>query len=189
MVELTTTISGNSLGHSWIVGSSTNGIVGANINTEDGEQQVVGGAGRGQALMRIVNPKNTYREYFRDTDFKDASAVNTAHWDTTNYRLAMTDSDDKRRTYNTVATSGIIFLNDQTMQSATFNADETKYGNDLVKYYLSADNGVTWEEVTRGVPHQFSTTGTKLKYRVLFIGNGANETFLENLKISYEVAE
>ena len=189
MIELTTTISGNTLGHSWIVGSTTNGIVGTNLNTEDGQQQVVGSAGRGQAISRVVNPKNIYREFFRDTDFQDSTSPNTADWDTTNFRLAMHFSTMKNRAYNTVATSETIFLNDQTVQGARFDADETKFGNDIIKYYLSANNGVTWEEVVKGVLHQFATTGTNLKYRIVFIGNGASETFIENIKIAYEVAE
>jgi len=52
------------IGHSWIVGSSTNGIVGTNTDTADGQQQVVGGAGRVVTHLFITNGNNTYRKRF-----------------------------------------------------------------------------------------------------------------------------
>lgn len=183
--ENSTVITGDSIGHSWICGSPSNGIVGTNLNTEDGEQQVVGGAGRATTQIRVVNPNNTFREHFRDTTFKDGTI--TADWNTTLYRLAMTTATSKRRAYVTMAISKRIWFDAKICTRAVFNADETKWGNDDIKYYLSADDGNegSWEEVQLGVEHIFTTQGNKLKFRVVFTGNGANDTFLENIRISY----
>src|SRR3990167_8453574 len=85
-------VSTSTLGHSWIVGSTTNGIVGTNTATEDGQQQVVGSAGRVTTIQRIVNTNNTFREHFRDTTFQTYPL--TANWDTTNFRLSMHTSNN-----------------------------------------------------------------------------------------------
>lgn len=69
--EKTTKVSQETIGHSWIVGSSTNGIVGANTNTQDGEQQVVGGAGRTATLLEVQNPNDRFIETFRFDTFID----------------------------------------------------------------------------------------------------------------------
>jgi len=185
MVELSAVISGSGIGHSTICGSSTNGIVGVNTNTEDGLQQVVGGAGRGQAVQRVVNPNNTFREFFRDTDFKDTDEVATADWNITLFRIAMTTSTDKQIAYNTVVTSKSIFFNAQTVFKVTVTAKETKFGNDLIKYYVRADNDSDWEEVTKGIEYTFKKPGVDLRFKVILIGNGANDTYLEELNISY----
>ena len=187
IIETPLVASTKTLGHAWIVGSSSNGLVGANLGTEAGEQQVGGGAGRVETIVRVVCPNNTYREYFRDTDFKDTSQPNTADWDTTNYRLAMSSSTNKNRAYNTVATSKSIFLNSQTIFKATVSATETKFDKDIIKYFLSADSGSNWEECTLNEEHSFSVTGNDLRFRVVFFGNGGSLTYLENIKISYVV--
>jgi len=183
--ENTTRIQGETLGHSFVLGSTGNGKLGTNIDTQDGQQQVLGSAGRVAGVIRVVNPNNTFREHFRDATFHDTNEPATAYWDTTNFKLAMTDSDDQKRAYNTIATSTAIFVNNKVVTRATFNADETKYENDIIKYYLSADNGVNWEEVTLGVEHTFTNNGTTLKFRVVFIGNGSSSTWIENIRINY----
>ncbi len=184
--ENSTTISGESLGNSWIVGSPTNGIVGTNLSTEGGGQQVVGSSGRALAIIRVVNPNNIFREHFRDTDFKDSPT--TADWDTTNFRIAMTTATSKKRAYTpTVATFKSIFLNQETITKVTIDTDETKWGNDVIKYYFSSDGGRegSWEEVTMGIEHTFKVQGADLRLRIVFSGNGANQTYLENIRISY----
>ncbi len=185
MEENSTIITGDSIGHSWIVGSPSNGIVGANLNTEDGEQQVVGAAGRVTTQIRVINPNNTFREHFRDTTFKDGTI--TADWNTTLYRLAMTTATSKKRAYVTQAVSNRIWFDAKICTRAVFNADETLWGNDNITYYLSADDGNegSWEEVQLGVEHIFATQGNKLKFRVVFSGEGVAQTYIENIRISY----
>ena len=185
--EQSTTISTKTLGHAWIVGTTTNGIVGVNTGTEDGLQQVVGGAGRVETIIRVVNPNNVFNEHFRSTDFKDSVQPNTADWDTTNFRISMSSSTNRNRAYNTVATSKSIFLNSQTVLKAIVNSDETIFDNDVIKYFLSADGGNNWEEFIKNTERAFTNSGNDLRFRVVFFGNGANTTYLENLRVGYSV--
>lgn len=185
IIELSAVISGQSLGESWIVGSATNGIVGTNTDTESGLQQVVGGSGRGQAVVRIVNPNNTYREFFGDTDFQDSSERNTADWDTTNLRLAMYSSNSHQQVYNTVATFDTIFMNSETVTKVTVDAIETKWGNDEVRYFVRTSKNVDWEEATKGLELILNNPGTILKVMVIFVGQGGSDTYIEELKVNY----
>ncbi|KKM91341.1 hypothetical protein LCGC14_1229520 [marine sediment metagenome] len=184
--ENSTRVMTNTLGEAWIVGSSTNGLVGANTATQSGSQQVVGGSGRsGEVVIRVVNPNNIFREHFRDIVFKDTDAPNKADWNTTLFRLVMTTKTSKKKAYSTITTSKTIFTDGKTVSKATFNCNETKWGNDVINYHLSTDGGSNWEEVTLGIEHIFTVTGTDLRFRVMFIGNGANETYLEDINIRY----
>lgn len=184
--EQSTKISTKTLGNAWIVGSSTNGLVGTNTGTVGGGQQVVGGSGRVTTLQRVVNPLNTFREHFRDTIFKDDGAVNTADWDTTNYRIAMSSDTQHIVVYNTIATSSEIFYNQETIIRAKLDCTETKWdGGDQILYYLSADGGGTWEEVTRGKEHSFAVTGQDLRFKIVFVGLGGSLTYIEDLQIAY----
>lgn len=180
----------STLGNAWIVGTSTNGIVGVNTGTQGGGQQVVGGDGRVSTIIRVVNPNNTFREHYRDTTFKDTTAgvPNTAVWDTTNFRLAMHSSSDHNRPYSTIATFKSIFLNSQTIISATVNATETRYqSKEKIGYLLSADGGSNWQDATPNVELFFTTTGTELKLKIIFIGQGGASTYIEDLQVSYVV--
>lgn len=175
----------SSLGNSWIVGTSTNGIVGANTGTQGGGQQVVGGDSRVLVLQRVVNVDNTYREHFRHTHFKD-SGNTTADWDTTNYRISMSADGNHARLYNTHATSVEIAYNDGTIASATFTATEHKWNSqDIIKYYLSANGGVDWEEFTLDVKKSFNKQGIDLRFKIIFAGNGGSESYVSDIKVVY----
>ena len=181
-----TKVSKKTLGHSWIVGSTTNGLVGTNTSTEDGQQQVVGGHNRVETLHRIVNPNNTFHEHFRDTEYQDTPT--TANWDLVAGRLSMHTSNNHGTVYNTLATTKEIFLNVQTVLKATVTAVETKWNpNDKIGYFLSANGGGDWEECTRNVEHTFIATGQDLRAKIVFMGSGGNETYIEDLKISYKL--
>ena len=178
-------INKKSLGNSWIVGSATNGLVGTNTATEGGGQQVVGASGRVDVLQRVVNPNKIYREHLRDTFYRDDSAGNTADWDTTNFRIAMSDSSNHATVYNTIATSGSVAYADGTITKATFSVDETKWNpNDQIILRACAD-GSSWEDVTNGTEHSFEVTGTDGRWMIIFIGNGGNLTWVEEPRISY----
>lgn len=69
----------STIGHSWIVGSSTNSIVGTNTGTEDGEQQVVGSAGRVDTTSSISNTNKRYYEPFILTTYEDTTNT-SATW-------------------------------------------------------------------------------------------------------------
>ena len=172
------------LGNSWIVGSSTNGIVGTNTATMGGGQQVVGEDGRVTTLQRVVNPNKRYNEHFRDEDFK--STPFTADWNTTSYRLACNTATSHAAAYNTVATSGRIAYNDGEVARAVITSDETKYGGDIIKYFLTNDGGTTWKEFTKGVEGIFTGLGNEdLRFRIVFLGNGGASTYVENVRVSY----
>lgn len=182
-----TRISSDTLGHSWIVGSTTNGLVGVNTGTVDGQQQTVGGGGRVITVLRVVNPNDTFRERFGNILFKDTSEPNTSNWDIVTQRLTMHTSDNHGVPYNTIATTTTLFTNLITIVKATVHATETRWNpNDLIKYFLSADGGNNWEEVTIDVEHNFSTTGQDLRLKVIFFGNGGNDTYIENLQVNYK---
>lgn len=184
--ENSTVFRRDTFGNSWIVGSSTNGLVGTNTGTQGGGQQVVGSSARVVTKLAVVNPNNTYREHFRDTNFKDTGAKNTADWNTTLFRIAMSTSSNHATVYNTIAHSHSIALNDGTITSVKLTAIERRWNPlDVIKYFLTADGGSTWEEVTNGTSYSFIHTGVDLKFRIIFLGNGAKDTYIEELKITY----
>lgn len=177
-------ISTQEIGHSFILGHSINGVLGV-ANGTDGQQIILGDGGKGASVVvYVVNPNNTFNEHFSSTTF--STSPTTANWDTTNLRLAMHTSNIHTTIYNTVATLSSIFLNNQTVLSATVNATETKFiTTDLIKYYLSADGGANWEEASIGVGHAFTATGQDLRVRIVFIGQGGCDTYIEDLQITY----
>lgn len=123
---------------------------------------------------------STWDEDFNTADY--AATGNTADWDTTNSRLAMSSSSDHGTMYNTQGTTTAIASG--TIVSATLTADETKWdAGDQILYYLSKDGGTSWEQVENGVLTTFTPTGTSLKVRVIFIGSGGSSTYIENLSV------
>jgi hypothetical protein len=188
--ELSTIVSGNSLGHVWIAGVPgvycRNSINGTWTGTEDGEQLIIGGTGvdtgRETTVKAVFNPFNIYYETFRFEDFK--STPHTADWNTTLYRLAMTTDTDQTQIYNTVATFSEIYKGGDTIQYVKITATETKFGNDNILYYVSVDN-LNWETITLNETCYLNTQGTSLYLRIIFVGNGANQTYLEELRVNY----
>jgi len=141
------------IGESWIVGSSTNGIVGTNTGTQSGAQQVVGGSGRVQVLKRVLNPNNIFNEVFAFTTFKDTSNT-TANWDTTNQNLVFTGSQ--------TATSSQIYLDATTITQAKINVTSTT----AVTSQLSTD-GSTWQTVSNNTQTNLTSSGTALYFRII----------------------
>ncbi len=184
--ENSTIIKTNTIGHSFVLGHLTNGVLGT-ANGVDGSQLVLGDAGRsGEIVIRVVNPNNTFREHFRDIIFKDSPT--TANWDTTNFKLAMSTSSNHSIPYNSIATFKSIFLNLATISSAILTCTETKWNpNDIIKYFLSANGGSNWEEITKGIEHFFTNTGQDLRIKIIFFGNGGNDTFIEDLQVQYVI--
>lgn len=124
-------------------------------------------------------------EKFLTDDFEESPT--TADWDTTNRRLAMSSSDDQMKAYNTVATSkaySLINVGRRSFSTITLTVDETKFGSDQIIYQLSI-NGSEWETVELSEAKTLDTIENKIYWRVIFIGNGANETYIENLKMAY----
>ncbi len=124
-----------------------------------------------------------FRFDLSSTDAEDG--ISTADWDTTNERIVMDSSSNKNRAYNTLARSKQAFIGGHNIDKATFTSTETKFGNDIILYYLSADGGSNWEEVTNAVEHTFVNQGNDLRGSVAFNGNGANATYVENPTIAF----
>ena len=176
-------ITQSTIGHAWIVGSSTNGLVGTNTGTYDGQQQTVGGGGRSTATLVVYNIDNTFKERFRDATFKDSST--TAYWDTANFRLAMSSSSNHNVVYSTVGVFKSLVYNSGTFNKMTVSAVETKWGNDVIHYFVSYDGGSSWEEAVLNSEKTLSSSGTDLRLKIVFFGNGGLSTFVEDVKVVY----
>lgn len=146
------------IGNSWIVGSSTNGLVGTNTATQGGGQQVVGSDGRGAFIISsISNYLDVFRERFNFTTYIDTGNT-TATVDTTNEDVDFTTGEilTSLECYKgtTVLTKAILTVDDDT--NLTFEARL---------------DGVNWETVASGVEFTFANTGTTLEYRATASGN------------------
>ena len=171
------------IGDAWIVGSSTNGLVGPNTNTAAGTQQIVGGTNT-TTITAVMNPSKIFHEHFNFTLFKGTPF--TANWDTTYpCKLRMHTSSNHATAYNTVATSTVIAKKDGEILRAILSSTEIRWGNDVIKYYLRTNTSYAWEEVFKDTQHIFTNTGEDLYCRIIFIGNGGSETYIEDLNIDY----
>jgi hypothetical protein len=78
----------------------------------------------------------------------------------------------------------IGILHEDTIQYVKITATETKFGTDKILYYVSVDK-YNWETITLNETYYFNTQGTSLYLRIIFVGNGANQTYLEDLRVNY----
>ncbi len=85
-IERTTQLTDTNIGHSFILGSSTNGILGTNTGTQDGEQQVLGRAGDTGTIFNVSNPNNLFQEFLDFILLVDARQT-SATIDTTNQKI------------------------------------------------------------------------------------------------------
>lgn len=155
-----TKVSHSAIGASWIVGSSTNGLVGTNVTTQSAGQQVVGEADRITATFSVTNPNNTYRERFNFDTFND-SGVTTADWGSS--VLDMTAAE--------VAQSTSIAYNTGTLTSAMIIVRLSAGSVSDLAIQLSADGGSHWETFTNGVSQAFVNSGTDLRFKLTASGN------------------
>lgn len=106
--------------------------------------------------------------------------------DTTNKRIAQSSSSNKGgRQFVTTGVTKKIFCGGREYATATVTATETKFGGDLIKYFLSPDGGSNWEEATQGVAHTFINKGNDIRLRITFIGNGGSSTYVEDVQIAF----
>ncbi len=123
----------------------------------------------------------SFVEAFSNTGNKGTPT--TADWDTTNSRLAMHSSTNQLQAYNTVATSLPYFSSGNNFQTVLVTAEETIFGSDQIVYQISTD-GETWQTATLGSALTLDTPDNKFYWRVAFVGNGANATYIENLRFA-----
>jgi hypothetical protein len=160
LVDLPLVITGQTIGHSWIVGSPTNGRVGTNTSTYDGSQQVVGSAGRVPGLIAISNPNYVWRTLLTslETAYWNASGTTTCTVDTANQKLDFTAAE--------IFQSNRLSIEFLPIMSAILSVSNI-VGSSNLTYYLSADNGSNWEEVSLGVRHYFTNVGSELKIKIV----------------------
>ena len=93
----------------------------------------------------------------------------------------------------TQAQTGCIYKNAVTLLKATLNATETLFPGDVVRYYLvvvaadaSPPTSLTgWDEVSNGIEHTFTMTGEDAYLRVVFVGLGGTQSYIEDLSIQF----
>ncbi len=134
---------------------------------------------------RVGLDTNALVEIFSREDFKGSPV--TADWNTTNRRLAMSSSSNQMKAYNTVATSGaysLVNVGRRSFATITLTAEETKFGSDQIIYQVSTDN-INWQLASLTNAVTLSSIDNIVYWRVIFIGNGANATYIKNLKMAY----
>ncbi len=109
-----------------------------------------------------------------------ADSSSTVSIDKTNERMRLSSSSDKLRAYNAMFLSNKFACGKNNIASFRFDATETKFGNDVIKYFLSADGKSNWDEVQLGVTATPTNAGNKPFVRIVMIGSGGLSTFLEN---------
>lgn len=110
--------------------------------------------------------EDSYTEDFIDDDFEDTG---TASWSTTG-SVSFTSGQ--------IALSSSIDFNNSTITTATLNSTEV---SGSFTYELAAD-GSTFESVTPGTAHTFSTTGTDLRFKIT--ENAASTGEISQVKIT-----
>jgi len=130
-------------GDGFILGNSLYGILGTSLL----------GADSGSIVEeRVIPPNNTFTERFISEGMIDT----LTNCNTTGNILTFTGTG--------LISSEIIYFNNinitQAKMDIVINTDEN------IVLYLSNDDGTTWEQVTNGTAHTFTSTGKKLKYKI-----------------------
>ena len=135
------------------------------------------------------NTTNSFRldaglsEDFADFDLiSEEDSKTTAYVDTTEIR--MTSETDRLRAYNSMYLSNTKQIDKgKEIISIKIDGTETKFGNDVIKYFFSED-GKTWKETELGANIYPRISGKDVKVMIVFSGSGANGTFLTDPTIT-----
>jgi hypothetical protein len=105
----------------------------------------------------------------------------SAEWDTNAGNLKVPENLE-----NAQAVSLLVDTATDPIVRATLTPSATA-GDGAIQYFLSNDNGLSFEEVTPGVQHSFAKKDTRLKWKVVLIGGGDGlSPTIDSLSISYE---
>ena len=104
-------------------------------------------------VQRVVNPNNTFKEYFRDTTFKSAST--DATWNVTTHRLTFGSGS--------VAQSTVIAANSETYTTVLLSMSGT---TSSLTPKISFNGGNTFETISANVSYSTATSGTALAWRL-----------------------
>lgn len=156
--------------NSWIVGSSTNGIVGAWTGTVGGGQLVVGDTTNTQTLLR-VETGDTYKNFLRDTPTNmDDTSVDYGLLNGTTTTATLTTSSNRIDLDNTEVIEWRLKYNDGTVSKVTviFDTDSGRTNIDFstdVTIEVTANGGTNWTAVTNKTQAAL-TPGTDVRMRI-----------------------
>lgn len=83
------------------------------------------------------------------------------------------------------ARSLTVDIADTQINNATLIVDEYTEGTTSIDYFLSADGGTHWEEVTPGVSHTFVNPGSDLRWSATFRSTVAHTPYLYSANMVY----
>jgi hypothetical protein len=91
--------------------------------------------------------------------------------------------------YNSVClaqSTSVFTASYSIIENATIFTNDAILSSTAISYYLSADNGINWETITPGIKHDFTSTGSLLKWKaVLTTSVISNSPVIHNLSIEY----
>lgn len=161
--------------NSWIVGSSTNGIVGTWTGTVGGGQLVVGDTTNTQALLRVESG-DTYKNFLRNTPTNmDDTVVDYGLLNGTTTTGTLTTSSNRIDLDNTEVIEWRIKYNDGTVSKVTvvFDEDAGRTNIDFstdVTIEVTANGGSNWTTVTNKTQAEL-TPGTDVRMRITASAN------------------
>src|SRR3990167_10033212 len=86
-----------------------------------------------------------------------------------------------------VATSGAVDTTSDTIKHATLSITENKPTGTGITYQMSANGGTNWESVTPDVEHDFTNTGSDLRWQATLSTTDTTATpTISSLSIAYE---
>ncbi len=115
ITELSTLLRQRSIGTAFILGHSANGLLGTS--------RLGAGTYGDLSIVRVINPNKTFREYFRDSQFKDSNS--TANWDTTNFKIKFNQGQE-------AITSSIYLNNTEVTQVVLANTVQELSSNQVL---------------------------------------------------------
>lgn len=164
-----------------------------NGTLDDGSFYLDGCNGGGSLLdegeVRVVNLNNVFTEAFY-VDFYKGSAGGShggPNWNTTTKRLEMNAGTNKSLSYTTFQDFNVFHKTGNNVATIKPICTENKWGSDKVQYMFRIDGGAWEGPVDNNETLTVAATGEAVEGRVLFQGNGANETYVDEFQI--EVTE
>ena len=133
-----------------------------------------------------VNYGSTYAILF-DNTVRDSAGGGDCFSATQTTKISYVNSSKWKRTNGTVISSS-VFDSSGNIADATLSGWGYTHPTESVIPYLSADNGVNWEQVTWYAKHVFSNPGKHIKWRIDFVNVSVdylNQTsYITNIKIN-----
>lgn len=150
----------------FVLGNSIYGILGTSVLGDGSTQTLIWGNATygiwGTAkwsvdnlqveLERVIPPNDIFTERF----ISEGMIETLTNCNTTDNILTFTGTG--------LISSELIYYNKINITQAKM--DIVINTNENIRLYLSNDDGSTWEEVTNGTIHTFTSTGQKLKYKI-----------------------